>query len=386
MRFLIAAATLVARALNTVFKAVLPVRHKAVFLSRQSDTPSKDFLLLAEELRRRDPNLEVVTRCRTLGEGLASRTAFTAAMIGQMYHLATAKVCVVDGYVVPVSLLDHRDSLFVVQMWHALGAIKKFGYQAVGRAAGRSASLASAMRMHRNYDLVLCGGTATVPIFASAFDVDESIVSPLGLPRIDYLLAHKDDAHRVPVPRAIVELWERFPFLAEPGRTTILYAPTFRKGAEPDYARVLERFSGDRFAVLVKPHPLQSAAVEGSNVANVGGYDVLDLLPICNAVITDYSAVAFEALTIDVPVYFYVSDIDAYRDDNGLNIDPLVEVPEIASRDLEGIARLIESGSFAGAAAERLRQRYLTAGEGGCTGRIADAIMRHTGGAVRGLE
>jgi CDP-ribitol ribitolphosphotransferase len=377
MRLLIASATCVARALYAVLKAVLPVRHKVVFLSRQSDMPSRDFVLLAEALTQRDVGLEIVMSCRMVGSGLTARVAAAFATIPQMYHLATAEACVVDGYVIPVSLLQHRKGLFVVQMWHALGAIKKFGYQTVGRPGGHSREIASAMRMHRNYDLVLCGGPATVPVFAEAFGVDPSIVVPLGLPRIDYLLAEAACRDEGRPSVAATALREAFPLLRDPSRMVILYAPTLRKGGGHRYRDVAERFSGPRYTLIVKPHPLESARIEGANVINAGGIDVLDLLPSCSAVITDYSAVAFEAAVIDIPVYFYVYDNDDYAHDCGLNIDVLSEMPGAASRDLEVLAGRIEARETNPEAMRRLKARYVSA-PAGCAGRIADTIIEKT--------
>jgi CDP-ribitol ribitolphosphotransferase len=374
MRILIAVATWNARAIYAVLKALFPARRKVVFLSRQSDTPSRDFTLLAEELRSRDPELEIVIRCRMVGRSALARFASIGPMVGQMYHLATARVCMVDGYVIPVSLLDHRPGLFVIQLWHALGAIKRFGYQALDREGGHSSVLASSMRMHRNYDIVVCSGSATIPIFAEAFGVDESVVRPLGMPRMDYLRAHADDASLTPVPPPIAALRRRFPILAEVSRTVVLYAPTVRRVCADRYRDVTERFSGARYTLVVKPHPLETARVEGPEVVYAGDVDILDLLPLCDVVITDYSAVAFEACVVDLPVFFWVYDIDDYAAAHGLNIDPLAEMPEAASRDLGELAARIESGERHVEVTRMLKERYVSAPPG-CTGRIADVVI-----------
>ena len=168
--------------------------------------------------------------------------------------------------------------------------------------------------MHRNYDLVLCGGPATVKVFAEAFRVREDQVKPLGLPRVDHLLRHASDATAEPVPPYVSELRRRFPLLAEHSRRTVLYAPTFRRNRPDHYREVIERFAGEGYTVIVKPHPLVTADVSGANVVNACGVDVLELLPLSDVVITDYSAVAFEAAVLDKPLYFYVFDIDEYLD------------------------------------------------------------------------
>lgn len=377
MRFLIAVARCAAQAAYALLKAVLPVRRKIVFLSRQSDAPSRDFTLLAEALRRADPGLEIVMRCSMLGKTLASCAMAGVAMFGQMYHLATSRACVVDGYVISVSLLDHRDSLFVVQMWHALGAIKKFGYQTVGLPGGHRTEVATAMRMHHNYDLVLCGGPATVPVFAAAFGVDPSIVEPLGLPRIDYLLSAVGTPDERPVPAGVADLCAAYPRLAEPGHDVVLYAPTFRAEGADRYRDVARSFSGERYTLIIKPHPLESARIEGVNVVSAGGVDVLDLLPLCSAVITDYSAVAFEAAVIGVPVYFYVYDIDEFSRDHGLNLDPLAEMPQASSRDVGQLADRIEAGDSHPDLMRMLKDDYASAPIG-CADRIAGRIIEAT--------
>jgi CDP-ribitol ribitolphosphotransferase len=378
MRILIAVATWKARAIYAVMKALFPARYKVVFLSRQSDTPSRDFTLLAEELRARDPELEIVVRCRMVGHSATARLASIVPILGQMYHLATAKVCVVDGYVIPVSLLTHRPGLLVIQLWHALGAIKRFGYQTLDRPGGHSSVLASSMRMHRNYGIVVCSGPAAIPVFAEAFGVDESVVRPLGMPRLDYLRAHAGGARLAPAPPAIAALRERFPILTDVSRTVVLYAPTMRRGCADRYRDVTERFSGARYILIVKPHPLETAEVEGPEVVHAGDVDILDLLPVCDVVITDYSAVAFEACVVDLPVFFWVYDIDEYEAANGLNIDPLMEMPEASSRDLEELAARIEGGERHPDVTRKMKERYVSAPPG-CTGRIADVIFEAIG-------
>jgi CDP-ribitol ribitolphosphotransferase len=375
MRFFISVATLVARCVYAALKAVVPVRRKVVFLSRQSDVPSPDFTRLADALRAKDPKLEIVMRCRMLGAGPVSRTLDVLTIVGQMYHLASARACVVDGYVIPVSLLRHREGFFVVQMWHALGAVKKFGYQTIGRPGGRSATIASKMRMHRNYDLVLCSGPGTIPFFAEAFDVDPGVVSPLGAPRVDYLLEVAQALPSGGLPAGAASIRSTSPLFADCARTVVLYAPTFRRAGGDRYRDVAARFADDRYALIVKPHPLEGARIEGANIVNAGGADILDVLPLCDAVITDYSAVAFEAAVMGLPVYFYVYDIDDYVRDHGLNIDPLVEMPEVSSRDIGALGDLIDIGAGRPRSMEEFRERYASAPRG-CADRIAARILQ----------
>jgi CDP-ribitol ribitolphosphotransferase len=374
MRILITAAIHVARALYAVLE-LFGRRHKVVMLSRQADTPSKDFTLLAEELRRQDPAVEIVVRCRFIGPTLLQRTAYLGEVLIQMYHLATSRACVLDGYSVPLSILNHRGELYVVQLWHALGAIKRFGYQAVGQPGGRSAAVARAMHMHRNYDVVLCGGPMSVDVFAAAFDVDPRSVLPLGLPRVDHLRQAQAEHDSGRTSAALATLRQRHPRLADTSKTVVLYAPTFRWHRGSAYQEVISAFSADPFTLVVKPHDLESAAVGGAHVVDATGIDVLDLLPLCDVVVTDYSAVAFEAACIVKPVYFYVHDIDDYREAPGLNIDPLEVLPQMASRDLEELVGWISRLDYNADAAAAFREGYAPARDAVCTPEIARLIL-----------
>ncbi|MFK4998741.1 CDP-glycerol glycerophosphotransferase family protein [Bacillus sp. N9] len=43
-----------------------------------------------------------------------------------------AKYLVLDDYFLPIYLIKPRNSLRVIQLWHAAGAFKKFGYSTIG--------------------------------------------------------------------------------------------------------------------------------------------------------------------------------------------------------------------------------------------------------------
>ncbi|MDR2106045.1 MAG: hypothetical protein LBP24_01400, partial [Coriobacteriales bacterium] len=121
-------------------------KERIAFLSRQSKAPSLDFTLLEAALRARLPGWEVATSCYRDKGGLIAR------VIGTLRHLrlvATSRLCVVDGYTPAVSIPRLDPSLAVVQLWHALGTFKRFGWQAVDSSEGRTRLQAEQLRMHR---------------------------------------------------------------------------------------------------------------------------------------------------------------------------------------------------------------------------------------------
>lgn len=325
---------------------LFPQRDRITFLSRQAERPF-DFALLEPSLRNRFPGYELKWCCvREIGR------MSVPLMLRQLWHVATSRLCLVDGYVPAVSLpKSHRSK--VVQIWHAPGAIKRFGYQSLDTPAGRSSHAARTLRMHRGYDLVVAGMPGAVRFFAEAFDMPAEKIVPLGLPRIDYLLSSGFAGLRSErYARAERAACEAFAIDAAPSKgTTVLYAPTFRKANSDERwlehsVEALSRALAKADArILVAGHPLErddeDAMSDGAPVAYVHGVPTIDLLHIADYVITDYSTVAFEAGYAGRRVLFYVPDIDEYRVSPGLNIDPLKELPSISSADASELACVV---------------------------------------------
>ena len=326
---------------------LFPLKRRIVFLSRQSSNLSLDYRLLIAEIHRQYPDTEVAV-CINEPE-TKNKLSFVTGTLRQLRYAMTSQVVVVDGYVPAVCIPDKRPGVTVVQMWHALGAVKKFGYQSVGTAAGRSEKAAQDARMHRNYDTIIAGGAAAAPWYSEAFGYPEDAIVPLGLPRIDYL---RDADPASPRARRMADLAEKYPFLTD--RPCVLYAPTLRKGAGyenwlTDYVKALaESWDGDKLDLVVAAHPLDNSFDESLLATYdflhvVRGASTIDLLGLVDYVITDYSAVAFEAGLLQRAVYFYIPDVCAYRQSPGLNIDLLTAFPEASSTDAGELAKRISA-------------------------------------------
>ena len=336
---------------------LFPQRKRITFLSRQAERPF-DFVLLEPALAERFPGYEFVWSCvHEIGRMSVS------LMVRQLWYVATSTLCLVDGYVPAASLpTEHRSR--VVQVWHAPGAIKRFGYQSLDTPAGRSSKAARALRMHRGYDLVVAGMPGAVRSFSEAFDMPAEKIVPLGLPRIDYLRSPRYlDLRSRRYRRAERLAREAFAAAGCPDAgTTVLYAPTFRKANSDDHwlehaVEALSRaLAGSDARILGAGHPLEreedDAVSQGAPVAYVHGVSTIDLLHVADYVVTDYSTVAFEAGYANGRVLFYVPDIEEYRLSPGLNIDPLVELPTISFTDASDLARVVtgkvpyDEGSF----------------------------------------
>lgn len=254
---MIVAAWAVRAVLSVVYAPMrmLHRRHKVTFISRQGNSPSTDFTALVNQLSHDDPSVEITVLTYEFHTSMRRKVGYLAHVFVQMYHIATSRVVVLDTYCIPVSVLRHSPGLHVIQMWHALGSIKKFGYSIVDSGEGSDSRVASVMRMHARYDVVACSSPACVPAFAEAFDTPSERVVVAPLPRVDVL------TNRAHMAQQRERLYRVFPELRE--KPTVLFAPTFQKGQHFAADELHRYFAKHGYTLIAKPHPV---ALSGARI------------------------------------------------------------------------------------------------------------------------
>lgn len=350
------------------FMKLLPTnKNKVLFLSRQSNTPTEDFMFLEARLRELKPELKTVMITKRADKSFSDLFVFALQTLGSMFHLATASVCVLDSYWPAVSMLKHKDSLAVIQIWHAMGKIKKSGYQSLDKGLGRSSMIAHEMRMHRNYDVIIAGGKAFNPFYCASFGVDESVLYNVGLPRMDMLRENTEKCRR--------QFYDAYPELE--GEKIVLYAPTFRKGQILDPKPIVDAFDfNGHQQLIIKRHPNQRL-----NEENLGQAMTCDEVPtstvlsVCDCVITDYSAITIEAAILKKPVYFYLFDYEDYLSRNGLNVLLSDEFPDSVFTSPDKLFDSIENGTYDFDNYKRFCEKYLPDQSGRATDKIAALII-----------
>lgn len=192
------------------FIKLFTIQKKQVFLlSRQFNKPSINYQTIMDELDKEKIPYKV--KCKKVDTGindsvrtqgnysntkgflskilknLKGTLSYVVDLHIQMIDIATSKVIIVDGYNLPVSLLKHKKGTKIIQEWHALGAIKKFGYQSIGKVDGINPMVAKILKMHAGYDYVISGSDGMNKYFAEAFNVPEEKVIAIGTPIVDFL-------------------------------------------------------------------------------------------------------------------------------------------------------------------------------------------------------
>lgn len=342
----------------------LKAQNKVVMLSRESDTPPVDFRLLEKEIKRRSPDTEIVYFCRKMTKDI-NKVAYCWMVLQSLYHIATASVAITDTYSIQLCVLPPKKGLTVIQVWHAVGAVKKFSYQCLDTPNGHSSKLAEQMCMHKNYDYILCTSEATKATYVEAFHTTPDKILVKGMPRVDY-----------------IQKWDkglRDKFLAQrpdlAGKRLILYLPTFRDGIDKGTEQLLHAAAGmEDIALIVKPHPLSKFHVPRGN-RPPEHWSTYDLMKVCDGVVTDYSASSLEASLLHKPVYFYLFDYESYKYNQGLNIDPSEELPFAVSIDAASMMEKIDSNVYDIEALERFRRKYIETADINNTANITDFLL-----------
>lgn len=319
---------------------LFPIKNKITMISRQADNISLDFSLLEQELLSTYSNYQVVVLSKHFDEkdSVWKKIKYCFHILRQMFHIATSKVVILDSYCMPISILNHKKELTVIQIWHALGSLKKFGYSVISKEEG--SKLYQIGRMHRNYDIILTSSKLSRQYFSEAFGYDESKLEILPLPRTDKL---KDKKYMSLKKREIVE---KYPEVRT--KKNILYAPTFRKdGSDIKYInKLIEAIDYSKYNLILKLHPLTNIKIEQEKNILDYSFSTLDMFSVADYVITDYSAIVFEAALMGKPLFFYCYDLDKYGKKRDFYIDYKKEMPGIISKNSKEIVSSIEQDNY----------------------------------------
>ena len=343
---------------------LLPTKNKIVFISRQTDKPSLDFRLLKKEIETIDKSIKIVFVTKKMKKNLFDGIKNIINIFIQLYHLATSKVCITDGYNISISVLKHKKKLKVFQIWHSLGAIKKFGYQSLN--ADKSKKIAKVLKMHKNYDYITCSSNEMIKYFSKSFNYKKEKFIPIGLPRIDYLLKNTKKNKK--------KIYFAYPEFKN--KKIILYAPTFRDNNYYKINELIEAIDLKKYILIIKIHPNMNYKINyKKNVYTCDEFTTLQLLSIANHVITDYSGISIEASVLDKPVYLYVYDLKEYSKNPGININLKKELPNYVFKDEKELYKSLNSNTYNIDVIKRFKQKYVPYYDGMITRRLANIII-----------
>ena len=356
-------------------------RNRVFFLSRQFNEVPYNYKVLIDRLNEDKIGTRVI--CKKVSSGLNSiirnerkggsifngifeSISYYFNLYKQMYYAASSKVIIVDGYNVVSSLLNHKKGTKVIQLWHALAAIKKFGYQTIGYPDGLDKLTAHVLCMHKNYDYIISGSVAMNKYFSEAFNTDIKALKAYATPMVDYLVKENNEL--------VNKIYKKYPILKK--KPNILYCPTFRSDGRNSLIKVIDAIDTKKYNLIVMLHPKEKIVKSNNNVIypDRREFSSEDILRVCDYIISDYSAIIIEACAINVKVLLYLFDYEQYKMENGINIDLFKELKGNASEDINEIAKIIENDSYNMESYNKFKKKYLSVSDGTSTDKIIKLI------------
>ena len=253
-------------------------------------------------------------------------------------YLSTSKYWIFN-FRTPPYFAKREDQIFV-QCWHGT-PLKRLAHDIhVSQDTTFYRSKMSAADMYRTYDIdvarynyMISPNRFCTEVFQSAFGIDRERLIETGYPRNDCLInATKEDVRKIRDELGIPA-----------DKKIVLYAPTWRdnqyvaKGytfhLEADFRKWKEML-GDEYVVMFKPHYLiineqaDDPSLNGFLYSIDADKDISSLYLIADILVTDYSSVFFDYSVLKRPIYFYMYDIESYKEElRGFYIDIYKDLP-----------------------------------------------------------
>ncbi len=273
---------------------------------------------------------------------------------------------------------EKRPGTTYLQTWHGT-PLKRIHNDVLWAPEGRLTRLD---RDVARWDLLLSPNAASTPRLAGAFGYGGRVVET-GYPRNDALLAPGADRTR---ERTREELG------IEPGRTAVLYAPTWRDqevfGGDgqlvlPLDLAALRAALPDEVVLLVRAHNMVTARYVAQvlpGVVDVSYHpDIRDLFVAADALVTDYSSAMFDFAVTGKPIVYSAPDLEAFAGTvRGFYFDlaPIAPGPLTTSVD-ELAAALTDLPGVAEQYAEKyaaFRSTYCSLEDGHATDRVLELL------------
>ncbi|MDK1727607.1 CDP-glycerol glycerophosphotransferase family protein [Dellaglioa algida] len=239
--------------------------------------------------------------------------------------ISKSSLLFVDNYFAFLATMYTKKSTKIVQLWHANGAIKSFGWDEPKTNNRSDSDKKRFQAVYDQFDNFIVGSTKMGAVFEQSYHIDTDRILEIGYPasdkfqNIDWQNKMKNN------------IFASYPNLKN--KKVILYAPTYRENISGDVALELpEDFSNiqklldDETKLIIKLHPhlrdkeIELKSILSKDIVWVDDYSTGELLTITNCLITDYSSVVFDfsLLPNAEQILFYCFDYQIYKDSIGI--------------------------------------------------------------------
>lgn len=304
----------------------------------------------------------------------ASFPAVLRHMLQFMKLYARADAVVLCDNYLPAASCRKRPQTMVLQLWHACGALKKFGYDTTDDIPANYRG-----NVFRNIDLVTVSAPFCEGPFASAMKLDKRCVQSLGVCRTDRYFKESWKE------KARAHFREVYP--EAEGKKVVVWAPTFRgnpadPGTIPMDLEKLARDLGEDWFVMDHLHPHMAKKYARQQTAD-RQISVEELYEAADVFIADYSSLIYEYLLFEKPLVLYIPDFEDYAGKRGFYME-YDEIPgQRVFREEDLASAVLAAAGKHGEEGDKLAhflKTYMSACDGHSTGRVLAALEEHIDG------
>lgn len=309
---------------------------------------------------RQQPEFTVVEICKDYQKG--SYLRIVKSMLAFMHAYANAGYVIICDNHLPTASCRKRPETKVIQLWHAGGALKHFGYDSPENISRDY----HGGNVFGNYDLVTVSSPCAIAPFSSAMKTEPSRIRAIGISRTDWFYDEKKKQ----------EIRKRFaaehPQAA--GKKVILWAPTFRGNAgDPKTVggSELERLRQElpeEYYLIVKLHPHAQKQVQAPDSAMLSE----ELLVVTDILISDYSSIIYDYAFFGRPLVLFTPDFAEYSSSCGFYED-YDSIPAYRAADYKQLYTAVTTAAADTQMAESVKafwQRTMGACDGCATARV----------------
>lgn len=306
--------------------------------------------------------------------------------IPYFFYLARSKYWIANCKL-PKYVLKKKDQIYL-QTWHGT-PLKKLAHDIEvpeGTTFYRSEMSVEEMRSTYDNDVskytyMISPSSFTTEVFQSAFAINKERLIETGYPRNDILSNyHQEEIQKI---KADLNLPD--------DKKIILYAPTWRDNSynlkgytfklEVDFKKWQEAL-GNEYIVVFKPHYLIINDFDLDSVKDFVYYidpqaDISSLYLIADILVTDYSSVFFDYAILNRPIYFYMYDLDSYRDElRGFYLDIYQDLPGAIIEDENELLTALANNDYDYSRLTAFNQRFNNHEDGNASKRVMDILFK----------
>ncbi|MCI9977267.1 CDP-glycerol glycerophosphotransferase family protein [Clostridioides difficile] len=351
---------------------IIPIKEKNIILATNRSEFLNGNLKILNDALCQDKKLKIITY-------LKNNNLNKIDLVKMYYNFATAKYIFIDDYYYRIYGMKFKKKTEVIQLWHACGAFKRFGFSAINLRDSNTIEFEK--KAHINYTKVITSSKEVNKYYSEAFGISEEKIFALGVPKSDLILNSEY------INNIKKFLLKEYSILK--GKKIVTYAPTFRGDINKrkkfdlklNFEKILESI-GCEYIIILKLHPsvdisnLEIPKKYSNNILDLSIYkEINDILIITDILITDYSSVIFDYSLLERPMIFFSYDLETYLDERNFYYDYKKLVPGPIAYTTDDVVYYILYHQFDLDYVRNFKKKFFDDFDGKATKRIIDTII-----------